>query len=131
MRPTTSHSPLPPAQREAGTYSQEQSASEARGIIVTVHAESSNGDGTQDLEIALKGLHSPSGQEITLLSDTFTGGATGVRQYLVYPGASDTQGVYEKLQATPLPKSIKVEATVTSGGDASYTFSVSDEHLLK
>lgn len=132
MRPNTKQTVIPLSSREPGTVEKTISAGNARGILVTVYAEGTNGDGTQDLQVAVKAPISDASEATTLISDEFTDGATGLRQYLIYPGVSDTQGVYDAVQATPTPQNLTLEVSVTSGGaDPSYTYSAATEMLVE
>lgn len=103
----------------------------ARGLTAIVDATATSGDGTEDLQIDLE-IYDPVAKKwITLITDTFTDGATGTRLYQVYPGVTDDQAVFQAVQGTHIGRRARISWEVLGGGGTGdYTFSVAINYLV-
>lgn len=95
------------------------------GAVLVVDVTATNGDGTQDLAITVRFDDPASSNTPSILTDTFTDGATGTRVYAIYPGISDTQTSFDAVEEAPLPSNWEVEGAINQGGTApDFTYSI-------
>jgi len=116
---------LPSAARTAGGAGGDVVNYNARGVscLLNVTAASGTFAAGEGLSINLRGKDVLSGNYYLLTGSTTVLAATGSRNLLCYPGATDAGGAFDQQNDVPVPRVFRVEYGIT-GTNPSFTFSV-------
>jgi len=111
--------------------SSDQTNYNARGVVLFINITAVSGTFAtgEGLKIIMRGKDLISGKYVWLAyTDAFT--STGMRILLVYPGATDTQGIPAVyVNDIPLPRTWHVRYDIT-GTTPSFTFSVGASYVV-
>jgi len=111
--------------RTAGGNGPDLTNHNARGVacLLNVTAVSGTFAAGEGLSILLRGKDPVSGVYYLLTGSTTVLAATGSRNLLCYPGATDAVGAFDAENNVPVPRVFRVEYSIT-GTSPSFTFSV-------